>query len=140
MTVGKPALTDIVVVGGIAEEELLALVASAERSSEQPLAAAIVTGARQRGMALADAEDFDSLTGKGVSALVGGRRVLVGNSRLLGDEGVTTEPLESAVERLSAEGKTPMFVAVDGRPAGVVAVAGVPRPPSGPFTAWASTS
>jgi P-type Cu+ transporter len=130
VTVGKPALTDIVVAGGIAEEELLALVASADRSSEHPLAAAIVAGARQRGITVADAEAFDSVTGKGVTALVDGRRVLVGNRRLLGDAGVATASLEGAAEGLSAEGKTPMFVAVDGQPAGVVAVADTLKPGS----------
>jgi Cu+-exporting ATPase len=130
VTVGKPALTDVVVVGSIAEEELLALVASAERSSEHPLAEAIVAGARQRGIAVADAEAFDSVTGKGVTALVDGRRVLVGNRRLLDDADVATAALDAAEERLSAEGKTPMFVAVDGRPAGVVAVADTLKPGS----------
>ena len=130
VTVGKPALTDVVVVGDISQDALVALVASAERPSEHPLAAALVAGARGRGVAVAEPDAFDSMTGKGVTARVGGRRVLVGNGRLLADAGVATEPLEAAAERLSSEGKTPMLVAVDGRPAGVVAVADTLKPGS----------
>ncbi|HET7488878.1 MAG TPA: heavy metal translocating P-type ATPase [Acidimicrobiales bacterium] len=122
VTVGRPALTDVVAVDG-PSDHVLALVAAAERPSEHPLAAAIVEGARQRGLAVGDAEEFDSVTGKGVRARVDGHDVLVGNTRLLGDAGVGTTVLEAAAERLSAEGKTPMLVAVDGRPAAVVAVA-----------------
>ena len=130
VTIGKPALTEVIVIGDISEQVLLRLVASAERPSEHPLAAAIVAGAKERGVTFPDAEAFDSVTGKGVTALVDGRSVLVGNGRLLADAGVATEPLESAVERLSAEGKTPMFVAIDGRLAGLVAVADTLKPGS----------
>lgn len=123
LTRGKPALTDVVSVDGIAEEELLRLVASAERSSEHPLGRAILEGARERGLALADPSEFRSLTGKGIRATVDGRQVLVGNRRLLQEAGMDTRAQERQAERLAAEGKTPMFAAVDGRPAGVMAVA-----------------
>ena len=123
VTVGRPTLTDAVVAGDVAEAELLRLVAAAERPSEHPLAAAIVACARERGIDVPEPEDFDSITGKGVRARVDGRSVLVGNHRLLADAGISTLPIEAVADRLSAEGKTPMFVGVDGRPAGVVAVA-----------------
>ncbi len=123
ITKGQPALTDIVVKNGFAEDDFLQLVASAERSSEHPLAQAIVNGAESRGLHLSDASDFESVTGKGIRVSVNGRHLLVGNRRLLADAGLDVGVLESDAERLSGEGKTPMFVAVDGAPAGLVAVA-----------------
>jgi Cu+-exporting ATPase len=123
ITKGKPALTDVVALPGVDEAELLRLVASAEQPSEHPLAAAIVAGARDRGSALVDPTEFDSVTGKGVRALVDGHELLVGNARLLEDAGIQIRDLAAAADRLSALGKTPMLVAIDGAPAGVVAVA-----------------
>jgi Cu+-exporting ATPase len=123
LTKGRPALTDVVTTGAITEAELLTLVAAAERRSEHPLAQAIVTGATRRGVALIEPDAFDSITGKGVLATVTGRRVLVGNRRLLTDAGVDTAALTDDAAQLSGEGKTPMLVAVDGQPAGVIAVA-----------------
>ena len=123
LTKGKPALTDVVTAAALDEHELLALVAAAERSSEHPLAQAIVAGAIDRGVIVGEPDAFDSVTGKGVLATVAGRRVLVGNRRLLADDGVDPAALDDTVVRLSAEGKTPMLVAVDGSAAGVVAVA-----------------
>jgi Cu+-exporting ATPase len=124
ITRGRPALTDVEATQQLSEEELLRLVASAERSSEHPLAFAIVAGAKARGLELADALDFESVTGLGVRALVGGRRVLVGSERLLAAEGVAgREDLAAPAEALSRAGKTPVLAAVDGRAAGVVAVA-----------------
>ncbi|GAA3510484.1 heavy metal translocating P-type ATPase [Georgenia daeguensis] len=123
ITKGAPALTDVLPAEGFAAEELLALVASVEVSSEHPLATAILTGARERGLEPAGATAFDSVTGQGVRALVGGREVLVGNRRLLAAAGIESDPLAADLERLAADGKTPMLVAVDGRPAGVVGVA-----------------
>jgi P-type Cu+ transporter len=123
LTRGEPALTDVVLVDGFEEGDLLMLVASAERSSEHPLGAAVVAGARSRGLELAEPGDFDSVTGKGIRATVSGRKVLVGNQRLFDLEGVSSAELAPAAERLGAEGKTPVLVAVDGRPAGVIAIA-----------------
>ena len=130
ITEGKPALTDVVVVAGLEENELVRLVASAERNSEHPLAEAIVTGARDRGLELSEPTRFDSVTGKGISATVDGREVLIGNAHLLADAGIDTVPLDAAVTSLAGEGKTPMFVAVDHRPAGVIAVADTIKPGS----------
>jgi Cu+-exporting ATPase len=123
ITRGKPALTDIAVHGSFEEAELLRLVASAERSSEHPLGDAIVRGAADRSLELADPSSFDSVTGKGIRAVVEGREVLVGNEKLLADAGVAAAGLLRAASRLAEEGKTSMLVAVDGQPAGVVAVA-----------------
>ncbi len=123
ITAGTPVLTDVRVADGFTEDELLALVAAAERDSEHPLGQAIVAGARERGLKLLDVTGFDSVTGKGVQATVGGRAVLVGNLRLLTDVGIDTTALEPLATELSAQGKTPVLAAVDGRPAGVLAVA-----------------
>jgi Cu+-exporting ATPase len=123
LTRGAPALTDVVPVGGISAGELLALAAAAERPSEHPLGSAIVRGAAERGIAPSDPEAFDSVTGEGVRASVGGRSVLVGSRRLLTAAGVDTAPLDGDAERVAAEGQTPVLVAVDGQAAGVLAVA-----------------
>lgn len=123
ITKGQPSLTDVVTTDSVTEDELLRLVASAERSSEHPLGQAIIQGAEERGLELAEPSQFQSVTGKGIQVTVDGRQVLVGNRRLLDDAGIETGVLEQEAERLAVEGKTPMFVAVDGRPAGVVAVA-----------------
>jgi len=123
ITRGEPALTDVITAPGIEENELLRLVASAEQSSEHPLAEAIVTGARDRGLDLVDTADFDSITGKGIRALVEGHEVLIGNRRLLADADIDTTTLDSEMDRLAEAGRTPMLVALDGRPGGVIAVA-----------------
>ncbi|WKX68992.1 heavy metal translocating P-type ATPase [Streptomyces sp. XD-27] len=123
VTSGKPVLTDVRAADGVRSDELLGLVAAAEADSEHPLAAAIVTGARGRGLAWAVASGFESLTGKGVRATVDGHTVLVGTARLLGDVDIDTGALHPVAAGFSAEGKTPVFAAVDGRPAGVLAVA-----------------
>ena len=123
ITRGKPALTDVVPVGNMEEATLLRLVASAERSSEHPLGQAIVEGAGERGIQLADPRDFESVTGKGIQVSVDGRTVLAGNRRLLADAGIEMGDLERRAEELAGNGKTPMFVAVDGKAAGIVAVA-----------------
>jgi Cu+-exporting ATPase len=123
ITKGQPSLTDVVPLDNTTADELLQLVAAAERSSEHPLGQAIIKGARDRGLELAEPSDFQSVTGKGVRVSVNGRQVLVGNRHLLKDAGIETSILEQHAERLAAEGKTAMFAAVDGRPAGVIAVA-----------------
>ncbi len=123
LTEGKPALQRVLPAAGFAEDELLALAASLEQASEHPLAAAIVAGASARGLALAAAADFESVTGKGVRGQVGGRAVLIGNERFLDEAGVDAAALEAQAGPLRRDGATAMLVAVDGRPAGVVAVA-----------------
>src|SRR5215211_1833286 len=124
LTKGKPDLTDVVASDGLSEDELLRLVASAERGSEHPLGAAVVEGARRRGIALAEAENFSAVAGGGIRAQVDGHSVLIGNSRFLSEAGVPGDEsgLEGPGEELATDGRTPMFVVVDGRPAGLVAV------------------
>ena len=123
LTRGEPTLTDVLVADGIREDELLGLVAAAEKSSEHPLGEAIVAGARSRGLTLSDTEAFEAVSGGGIRATVSGREILIGNARFLSEAGVSENGLGPRAEELSAGGKTPMFVAVDGRPAGLLAVA-----------------
>ncbi|MFE0090450.1 heavy metal translocating P-type ATPase [Streptomyces sp. NPDC058991] len=123
VTQGRPELTDVLAVEGTAEDELLRLVASAEHSSEHPLGQAIVSGATGRGIAPAQVGEFDSVTGHGITAVVDGRRVLVGKQALLSDQGIDTAALSAEADRLAAEGKTAMYAAADGRALGLVAVA-----------------
>lgn len=123
ITKGTPALTDVRPTGGFTEDQLLALVAAVERSSEHPLAAAIVAGAHARDLDLPEVIAFDSVTGQGVRALVEGREVLVGNHRLLAGAGIDIQALQRDVQLLAADGKTPMLAAVDGEAAGVIGVA-----------------
>ena len=125
LTEGKPRVTDIVRADGApAEDELLALVAAAERGSEHPLADAIVREATDtRRLALADAADFLSVAGGGVSATVAGHPVLVGRAGFLSSVGVDPAGLEAAADRLAGDGKTPVFAAIDGRVAAVIAIA-----------------
>ncbi|MBA2237650.1 MAG: copper-translocating P-type ATPase, partial [Lysobacter sp.] len=130
ITRGKPSLTDVVAVGSQDETELLRLVASAEVDSEHPLATAIVAGAKERQVDLARVTTFDSITGKGVWATVEGHELLIGNVRLLRDAEIPTEELEQRADRLADDGKTPMYIAVDGRAAGLVAVADTIKPDS----------
>ena len=123
LTEGHPELVKVTPVGDFGEDELLRLAASVERSSEHPLAAAIVRGAETRGMELASAGDFQSITGKGVIARVEGHTVALGNVRLLESIGVETGDLPARADRDRAEGQTVMFVAVDDEPAGLLGVA-----------------
>ena len=128
LTLGEPALTDVLTADGLSEEELLRLVASAEQGSEHPLAAAIVGGARERGLELTEAGEFDAIAGHGLEATVDGRRLAVGNARLLEREGISPGALADEAARLAQEGKTAMYVAVDGKAAGLVAAADQVRP------------
>ena len=123
LTKGKPELTDVLPLEGLAEDELLRLAAVADRRSEHPLAEAIVKGALARGVGVGEPEQFKAVPGHGVEAVVEGRRVAVGNQKLMARENVSLGEFETAAARLADEGKTPMFVAVDGRPAGVIGVA-----------------
>ncbi len=127
LTEGKPAVTDLEPIAPFTPEELLALAASADQPSQHPLAEAIVRAAEERGVGVQPPDAFDSVPGHGVVAQVKGRTVLIGNRRLMDREGVEVGQLEERVSRLAAEGKTAMYVAVDGQPAGVVAVADVVR-------------
>ena len=131
LTRGEPELTDVVAADGIPEKELLRLVASAERGSEHPLGEAIVRGAKTRGLSLADAEEFEAVTGGGIRARIEGREVIIGNRRFLDDCGISEDGLVARAEELARGGKTPMFVAVDGVPAGLVAVADTLKEESG---------
>jgi len=131
LTRGEPELTDIVATNGLPEDELLKLAASAERGSEHPLGEAVVRGAKERGIVLAEPEGFDARTGRGVRASVDGRRVLVGNRKLMEEAGISENGLSPRFEELSKAGKTPVLVAVDGEPAGLVAVADVVREEAG---------
>jgi Cu+-exporting ATPase len=125
VTEGRPIVTDIVPAPGTArtEEALLALVASVEALSEHPVADAVVRSARDRGLSSSPATSFRSITGHGVTAVVGGLAIAVGNASLMRDLSVDCAPLRHDAERLSDEGKTPMYVAIDGVLAGLMAVA-----------------
>jgi Cu+-exporting ATPase len=123
LTEGKPALTSVTAVDGRSEADVLRLAASLERGSEHPLAAAIVAGAERRGVTLVPVEEFKSTTGKGVRGKVDGHQVALGNQRLLEDLGVSLDAWGERAERLRGDGQTVMFVAVDGRVAGLVGVA-----------------
>jgi Cu+-exporting ATPase len=123
LTEGKPKLTDVVALDGHDETEVLSLAAVLERGSEHPLAEAIVEGARDRGAEIGRSDDFDAVTGKGVRGTVGGRTVALGNAAMMVELDIATDVAEEAADGLRAEGKTAMFVAVDGDLAGIVAVA-----------------
>jgi Cu+-exporting ATPase len=123
LTEGKPKLVSLHPAKGFDETTLLRLAASLERASEHPLAAAIVAGAESRGIALTSAEQFESLTGKGVKAHVDGSAVLLGNRTLIEEAGIKLGPFVEAAESGRSEGQTVIFVAVDGRAAGIIGVA-----------------
>lgn len=123
LTMGKPQLTDTVALGNLSETELLSLAAALERGSEHPLAEAIVEGAEAQGAARQEATDFNSVTGKGVRGTVGGRTVALGNAAMMREMALDTNAAEAKADTLRAEGKTAMFVAVDGALVGIVAVA-----------------
>jgi len=122
LTEGKPRLTTTEAADGVDEARLLMLAASLERSSEHPLAAAIVAGAEARDLALASAEGVESITGHGIRGTVDGADVSVGNARLLETLGVEPGALAARAEALRGEGATVMFVAIDGKAAGLLAV------------------
>jgi Cu+-exporting ATPase len=123
LTEGKPSLSAVIPQPGISENDLLQLVASLERSSEHPLAAAIVKGAVAKKLSLSDVAGFNSTTGKGVKGTVSGKQVAVGNAELFHDLSVDPSPLLDRAEDLRKEGQTVMLIAVDGKAAGIVGVA-----------------
>ena len=122
LTEGRPKLSNVVATNGFDEAELLGLAASLEKGSEHPLAEAIVQGADERGVAIANATDFEAATGKGVSGVVSGKTVALGNKAMMHDLKLDVAPLEAKADALRSEGKTAMFVAVGGKLAGIVAV------------------
>jgi P-type Cu+ transporter len=123
LTEGKPKVVAIVTAAGFEENEALRLAAGVERASEHPLASAIVTAAQERGLTLSDVSEFDSPTGKGVVGVVEGRRISLGNTNFLKELGIETAALESEAERLREDGATAIFLAVDSKVAGVIAIA-----------------
>lgn len=126
LTKGEPEVTDVVA-DGIDETEMLGLVAAVERESEHPLARAIVAMSIERGAQVLKADDFDSVPGHGAIATVSGRRVAVGNSKLMQREGISIESLAQRRQDLSETGRTAVIVAIDGRAVGLVAMADAPR-------------
>lgn len=129
ITHGKPALTDMILAAeipaltSITENELLRLAAAVEKGSEHPLAAAIVEGAQARDLVLPEVHDFNAIPGHGVEAAVESRKLLLGNLKLMRDHKINVGALEEQAKRLADDGKTPMYVAIDGKIAGIVAVA-----------------
>ncbi len=130
LTLGKPTLTDVRVLAGTTEPDLVRLSASAERRSEHPLAAAIVNGATARGVTLAEPTAFKAVVGHGIDATVDGRAILVGKRALLAERNIDTSALDDLAREFAAAGKTPMYVAIDGKPAGLIAVADMVKPES----------
>jgi Cu+-exporting ATPase len=133
LTEGKPSLTAIRPAGGFTEDELLRLAATLEKGSEHPLAAAIVEAAAKRGLTLGNAADFDSPTGKGVLGIVEGRRILIGNASFLSEKDVDSKALAREADALRQDGATAIFMAVDNKLAGILAIAD-PIKPTTPAT------
>lgn len=125
ITEGKPKVTDVLPAGSVSKDRLLQLTASAERGSEHPLGQAIVLGAKESGLTLLDADQFDSLTGRGIKARLEGEDILAGNRKLMDEQNISLAGMEEISDRLAEEGKTPMYVAINGELAGIVAVADV---------------
>jgi P-type Cu+ transporter len=128
LTEGKPRLTSVKAIGSPGEDDVLRVAAALERGSEHPLAAAIVAGAEARGLAIPNADAFESLTGLGVTGTVEGRTVVLGNAALMEQRGIALAAADAEADALRREGHTSVFVAVDGRIAGVVAVADPVKP------------
>jgi Cu+-exporting ATPase len=123
LTLGQPKLTDTVTLGGVSETDLLSLASALERGSEHPLAEAIVEGAEAQGALRQEAVDFEAVTGKGVRGKVGSSSVALGNAAMMREMELDTAEAEEQADRLRAEGKTAMFIAVDGKLAGIIAAA-----------------
>ncbi|MGB9627582.1 MAG: heavy metal translocating P-type ATPase, partial [Thermodesulfobacteriota bacterium] len=123
LTKGKPSVTDVIASPGLTTKEVLFLAASAERGSEHPLAEAIVNRAKEEHLNLIDPKGFQAIAGHGIEAIIDSRKVLLGNLRLMEERGVSLNGLLDKAEQLSSEGKTPMFLAIDGKAAGIIGVA-----------------
>jgi Cu+-exporting ATPase len=130
ITEGRPGVTDVVAAGGFTQDELIRLAASVERASEHPLGEALVRRAEEMKLSFARVENFNSVAGHGVEADVEGRRVMVGNLKLMNERGVSLDGLIERAAACAVEAKTPVYVAVDGLAAGVVAVADKIKPDS----------
>jgi Cu+-exporting ATPase len=130
ITKGEPSLTDVIASNGFSENDFLKTIASAEKSSEHPLAAAIVRSAEERNLTFEKTENFKALEGRGIEARVAGKDLLFGNLRLMNERKIDLNGARTVAEKLSAEGKTPMFAAFDGKFAGVAAVADTIKPES----------
>jgi len=130
ITEGKPSLTDVITANGFSESDVLSLSASVEKSSEHPLAEAIVNGARNRSLEIPDAKKFNAVPGHGVEAEVNDRKIYLGNLKMMEKFSIELDSLEEQSRELADEGKTPMFVAIDNKAAGIIAVADVIKPDS----------
>jgi len=131
LTKGRPSVTDVIRVGGLSDDEILRLAASAEKGSEHPLGEAIVRAAAERHLRLEDPTDFEAIPGQGVRARIGDRHVLLGNRTLMASAGIPAHAAESVLESIEEQGKTAMILAVDGKVAGVIAVADTLKDHSG---------
>ena len=130
ITEGKPTVTDVLTAEGVSVDDLLKITASAENGSEHPLGQAIVSSVRNKGLEIIKADAFESVTGRGIEAKINGQVVLAGNRKLMDERGISLAELENASDRLAEEGKTPMYVAIDGQLMGIIAVADVVKPSS----------
>ena len=125
ITEGKPTVTDVITIEGVEKNQLLQVTASAEKGSEHPLGQAIVRGAEEKSLEMLPMEHFESLTGRGIEAQMDGQTVLAGNRKLMEERNISLRALEAESDRLAEEGKTPMYVALNGKLSGIVAVADV---------------
>ncbi|MGD9568961.1 MAG: heavy metal translocating P-type ATPase [Sedimentibacter sp.] len=123
ITEGKPKVTDIITANGIQENDLLQLTASAEKGSEHPLGEAIVKGAEEKGLEFKNLDAFNAIPGHGIEVKIDGKNILAGNRKLMVERNISLENLESTSNKLAEEGKTPMYVAIDNKIAGIIAVA-----------------
>ncbi|MEI7884915.1 MAG: heavy metal translocating P-type ATPase [Clostridia bacterium] len=130
ITEGRPEVTDIIVTSSYGADELLRLAASAEKGSEHPLGEAIVRGAEKAKLELIKGEGFHAIPGRGIEVTLAGNNVLLGNSKLMIEQGIELAELVNQVDRLATEGKTPMYIAIDKQAAGVIAVADIVKPSS----------
>lgn len=123
ITEGKPVVTDVIVTTGIEQSDLLQLAASAEKGSEHPLGEAIVKGAEEKGLEFKKLESFKAIPGHGIEVKIEGKHLLLGNRKLMVESKISLEDLEGTSDKLAGEGKTPMYIAIDNKMAGIIAVA-----------------
>ncbi|MFC1952818.1 heavy metal translocating P-type ATPase [Chloroflexota bacterium] len=130
LTRGQPVVTDIVAISDFREDELLKMAASAERGSEHPLGESIVNSAREKGLILSDTTEFNAIPGQGIKARVEGHQMLLGNLKFMQEHKIFLDDLEKKADQFSIEGKTPMFLGIDGKAGGIIAVADTLKPDS----------